>query len=170
MYLNKLINSQIKDMKKEIKISEIRNYLGTGLLFDNIEDVEENLTSKMIGLNFQYLKVLSINDGCGNTTRFDNVQTIEEDLDCIKPHVRPLSQLAQEIEHEGEKIIPLDWLWNNCQRLSETIDYKELLVDSVNLDSIIEWLPVKGLDFLCKLHFDLFGWLKNDLAIEKNKI
>ena len=84
-----------------------------------------------------------------------------------KPIVRPLSQLTQEIEHNGEKVVPLDWIWNNCQFLYDNVDYKELLVDSINLESITEWLPIKALNFLCECHFDLFNWIEKGLAIEK---
>ena len=75
-----------------------------------------------------------------------------------KPILRPLSQLTQEIEHNGKKFVPKDLLisWNiGIYNSDEGIN---LYFDEVcyeDIQKLLEW------------HFDIFGLLENNLAIEK---
>jgi hypothetical protein len=76
--------------------------------------------------------------------------------DC-KPILRPLSQLIKEIEHNGEKFVPMDVL---CDDFRETdllhFNPNDIFNQSYNLiQKLLEW------------HFDVFGLINDGLAIEK---
>jgi len=77
---------------ENIKIEEIRNYLGYKLHF---EVPECKAGYFMDGLNSDTIK-LKHEKYIGFTVSLNT-----------KPIVRPLSQLTQEIEHNGEKFIPI---------------------------------------------------------------
>jgi hypothetical protein len=72
--------------------------------------------------------------------------------------LRPLSQLTQEIEHNGKKFVPKDLLisWNiGIYNSDEGVN---LYFDEVcyqDIQNLLEW------------HFDIFGLIEKKLAIEK---
>ena len=95
------------------------------------------------------------------------------DFDCIemdifKPILRPLSDLTKEIEHNGEKFVPIEWfeekyytldLHKQCLRLLEE-DGENWInqSDYMLVTQLLEW------------HFDLFGLLEAGLAIDINTL
>jgi hypothetical protein len=74
-----------------------------------------------------------------------------------KPKLRPLSQLTQEIEHNGKKFVPIDYfLDTDCDDILNAVQIKDLRHLPYNLiEKLLEW------------HFDIYGLLENNLAIEK---
>ncbi|WP_262246969.1 hypothetical protein [Parapedobacter soli] len=80
---------------------------------------------------------------------------IIESAICVqdKPILRPLSQLTQEIECNGQKFVPSKALsmWN----------LEEITVQD------IPHIPVNLYELLLKWHFDVFGLIEAGLAIEK---
>ena len=48
----------------------------------------------------------------------------EDENECeIKPIFRPLSDLTKEIEHNGEKFVPIEWLFNNLVDESDVVEF-----------------------------------------------
>lgn len=84
----------------------------------------------------------------------------------IKPILRPLSDLTKEIEYNGEKIFPVEWLedkyfttdlHSQCNRIIEDerwINHCDYLL----IQYLLEW------------HFDVFGLIEKGLAIDKNTL
>jgi hypothetical protein len=75
-----------------------------------------------------------------------------------KPILRPLSQLTQEIKHNGEKFVPAGKMithgfHNSFWYELDKFDYRYLY--AMDLEKLLEW------------HFDIYGLLENNLAIEK---
>ncbi|PHR23622.1 MAG: hypothetical protein COA36_16885 [Desulfotalea sp.] len=77
--------------------------------------------------------------------------------DTYKPILRPLD-LTKEIEVNGEKFVPIDYLNNNGWLLDEfdLIRYNQL--DYGVVTKLVEW------------HFDVFGLIPQGLAIDINTL
>lgn len=74
------------------------------------------------------------------------------DTDNVKPLLRPLSQLTEEIEHNGESFVPIDVLgWNSYENI-----IKKGICDSVGYQYMIK---------LFEWHFDVFGLHERGLAL-----
>lgn len=69
----------------------------------------------------------------------------------IKPLLRPLSQLTREIEHNGERFVPNEWLHYNY--VGERIGLNTGTWSHRTVQKLLEW------------HFDVFGLLDKDLAL-----
>jgi len=84
------------------------------------------------------------------------------DMERIKPILRPLSDLTKEIEVNGEKFVPIEY---NAFKHS-----KEDIIEFQN-----KFIHYKGMKFgiierLLEWHFDIYGLIENNLAIDKNTI
>lgn len=80
-------------------------------------------------------------------------------LDQVKPYKRPLSQLTQEIEHNGERFVPYLRLGGRPNLKDYDIDYLSKNINHISfglIQQLIEW------------HFDIYGLIENNLAIEKS--
>lgn len=77
-------------------------------------------------------------------------------LKCIKPILRPLSDLTKEIEIEGKKFVPSDIIDSNCLRWLLVSDISEIKLHTYN--KLLEW------------HFDVFGLIGKGLAINMNTL
>lgn len=79
--------------------------------------------------------------------------------------LRPLSDLTKEIEHNGEKFVPIE-------RLS--VKSKSLLLNKEtiypNASKGIDLMCYRDIQELFKWHFDVFGLIKNELAIDINML
>ena len=89
----------------------------------------------------------------------------------IKPLLRPLSDLTKEIEHNGERFVPIN-------KILREIGYGYTL-ECYNQDKA--WIlndgyralgefPYRKIKFLFELHFDVFGLIPKNLAIDINQI
>jgi len=126
-------------------------------------------------------------------------------------YLRPLSDLTKEIEHNGEKFVPIEWLfnnlvdatdviefefgsnetpifqiddgWNHCMSLKNDYGYILCLSFDSNTKSFmlgiesrpgVEWCMISNqyemFQKLFEWHFDLFGLIENNLAIDINTI
>ena len=112
-------------------------------------------------------------------------------LKTCKPILRPLSQLTQEIEHNGEKFVPIVELakihvdygkndsnlkvdytfsrqdnvsitWNHAS-CTEPLLSDDLFIMTERIEQNRFWVIQKLLEW----HFDIFGLIENNLAIEK---
>ena len=95
---------------KQLTIKELAPYLPYGLKV--IEESTNNI-SEVDGLfndNAMHLK---------RTNRVDYFHFYPN----IKPILRSLSDLIKEIEHNGEKFVPIEWLYNNLVDDSDVVDF-----------------------------------------------
>lgn len=93
----------------------------------------------------------------------------------IKPVLRPLSDLTQEIEVNGEKFIPIDYINGEfaCS-VPNKIEWNQS-VKNKNLHFVLsEWISPQDLyglfELLFKWHFDVFGLIDKGLAIDINTL
>ena len=89
-----------------------------------------------------------------------NAKTLTE----IKPILRPLSMLDEEIEYKGEKFIPIQWLEDKYYTLSLHKECERLL--ELDGHQWINHLSYLLLIHLFEWHFDVFGLIPNNLATE----
>jgi hypothetical protein len=83
-------------------------------------------------------------------------------IESIIPILRPLSDITKEIEHNGEKFVPLRWFEN------EGWFGNDLLRGMVKNKYInIETLPYCIVEKLSEWHFDVFGLIDAGIAIER---
>ena len=86
----------------------------------------------------------------------------------IKPILRPLSDLTKEIEHNGEKFIPIEWFEDKYYTLSLHKECERLLEEDgfnwVNHMSHLLFIH------LTEWHFDIFGLIPEGLAIDLNTV
>ena len=83
-----------------------------------------------------------------------------------KPILRPLSDLTKEIEVNGQKFIPINWLENQYPNLD--LNYQcESLLDDERWINQCEYLLIQH---LFEWHFDIFNLIKNNLAIDINAL
>jgi len=87
----------------------------------------------------------------------------------IKPILHPLSDLTKEIEVNGEKFVPLTELLRLSNFDVEKMDYKEQLEF---IDSFTNTLFMTFDDGqkLLEWHFDIYGLIPSDLAIDINTL
>jgi len=81
----------------------------------------------------------------------------------FKPLLRPLSQLTEEIEHNGEKFVPKDKIPNYTKVDENGTLY--ILVDGTQWQSNpLRW-DYETVNWLISLHFDVFGLIDRGLAL-----
>lgn len=84
----------------------------------------------------------------------------------IKPILRPLSDLTKEIEHNGEKFVPIEFIeekyytQNWANQLSRCIEDERWIyhLDYYLILSLLGW------------HFDIYGLIDKDLAVDINTL
>lgn len=80
----------------------------------------------------------------------------------FKPILRPLSDLTKEIEVNGEKFVPID----KINEYDETAMSYSL---SFYIDCTLR-LPYYVIKYLFEWHFDVFGLIEKELAIDFNTL
>ena len=78
----------------------------------------------------------------------------------FKPILRPISDIMNEIEANGEIFIPLEKLesmFGDCTKLTDTMLVNSFVQNGI-VNKLIEW------------HFDVFGLIKKGLAIDINSL
>lgn len=88
------------------------------------------------------------------------------------PILHHLSDLTKEIEVDGKKFTPINYLYSmNSSKLNWDDKYQVERVSKVLLkDAISNQLPYRFMIKLFEWHFDVFGLLEKDLAIDINSI
>jgi len=102
--------------------------------------------------NIEQLKAIDteinmVNFGWGNA----------KELSEIKPLLRPLSQLTEEIEHNGEKFVPMEEIDNYH-------NFSMLRTGDLKTDPLR--YPYTIVEALISWHFDVFGLIEAGLAVE----
>lgn len=103
--------------------------------------------------------------------------SIEDVGEYAKPILRSLSDLAKEIEVNGEKFVPMNWFEKN---INKTINFYKPINENYNLSIDIEtedysqtidlfegYLTVQK---LYEWHFDIHGLIEKGLAIDINTL
>jgi hypothetical protein len=78
------------------------------------------------------------------------------DIYTCKPILRPLSDLKKEIEVNGEKFVPKDWIGYNY--IGENLDTNIATWSHRTIQKLLEW------------HFDIYGLIEQNLAIDINTL
>ena len=130
-------------MKLELK--HLAGYLPYGLKaefadYDDIEDIE-------------ILTILSLEIGSEEDFIVNQYSSF---FFQFKPILRPLSDLTKEIEVNGEKFVPKDWL--NYNFIGENMGLNIATWSHRTIEKLYEW------------HFDIHGLIENGLAIDINTI
>ena len=84
----------------------------------------------------------------------------------IKPILHPLSDLANEIEHNRDRFTPCDWIINKYPTLYLPLQVQRLIED-------INWLDQCDFMFIKHLlewHFDIAGLIEKGEAIDVNTL
>lgn len=75
--------------------------------------------------------------------------------------LRPLSDLTKPITHEGETFVPVEKY--NYLRFDEISKYK-------GGSNVMKFIQVREQDVLLELHFDIYGLIDKNLAIDINNL
>lgn len=133
-------------------------YLPYGVGFKCIDinsDEYEILTLKYIDVGFEEILV-----GCMEYDFTDLGQG--ELLICL----RPLSDLKKEIEHNGEKFVPIEWLQDKFYTL--TLDKQcEMIIEDERWINQCDYILIQ---YLLEWHFDIYGLIDQNLAINLNEV
>ena len=102
--------------------------------------------------------------------RINNHNTCDYDCNVneFKPILRPLSDLIKEIEINGEKFVPAyrTQVHINDKYLPFTVNGRIVLENRIVTNTIL----YTDMQYLISLHFDVFGLIEKDLAIDINKL
>jgi len=79
-----------------------------------------------------------------------------------KPILRPLSDLTKEIEVNGEKFIPLDYISTSIKDIKQN--------DRYLFKGLYYNLSYWKIERLLEMHFDIYGLIENNLAIDINTL
>ncbi len=141
-------------MKLELK--HIAPYLPYGLKFYNTDmEVDFKLTIQ--------------EESEPNTIDLENVISMQ---DVYKPILRPLSDLTKEIEHNGEKFVPIEYFsehYTDHLVRFEKPDYI-ILEDDYSISQNVLGAPLAIIEKLYEWHFDIYGLIENGLAIDINTL
>ena len=152
----------------------------------------------------------SVNGDCDESLCYETKDTTD-----FKPILRPLSDLTKEIEVNGEKFVPIEWLfynlieksdivqfewkfkedikpifqiddeWNHCVTFINHFQHELCFSFDSNTNSFmlgmlwdtsfgVEWFNISNqyamFNKLFEWHFDVFGLLENNLAIDINTL
>ena len=136
---------------KELTIEHLAAYLPYGVQV-KFKDPQRNMRFKRDGV-FEDLRLIGINEdyAIGSWPDF----TTHEDARWeVKPLLRPLSQLTETIEHNGEMVV-----------MSQRIDdmgyrFHPLTYDGIGVFALPYWVVCE----LHHFHFDTFGLIESGLA------
>jgi hypothetical protein len=92
-----------------------------------------------------------------------NILTLIDYDPTYKPLLRPLSDLTKEIEHNGEKFVPI--LEYEGRYIGDRIE--ECIYASISDLKFAQWHVIEQ---LLEWHFDIFGLIEKDLAIDINTL
>ncbi len=83
-----------------------------------------------------------------------------------KPHLHPLSDLTKEIEHNGERFVPIEEWTEKYYTLDFDKQMKNIISDSRWINHV-DYLLIQ---ILHEHHFDTFDLIEHGLALDKNKL
>jgi hypothetical protein len=87
------------------------------------------------------------------------------------PILRPLSEIVREIEHNGEKFVPIDKIEDIYpEYIREDFDMAEWIIDSIVGNENANGLPHGIVQKLIEYHFDIFNFIESGQAIDINTL
>ena len=131
----------------ELELRHLAPYLPYGILL--LVEYKKDFTSRE---NFRKIEKW----GLDINKPFENRKGI---ISC-KPLLRPLSDLTQEIEHNGERFVPLEML--TIRSVQDFRAYPE--------SPSVDWWAYKDVQKLFEYHFDVFGLLDKGLALNLSSL
>jgi hypothetical protein len=90
-----------------------------------------------------------------------------KELDLVKLMFRPLSDLNKEIEVNGERFVPIERLFEVESNIDRHLNYLEIEQQSL---IGMKYIPFGIVNKLFEWHFDVFGLIEDDLAININTL
>ena len=122
----------------ELELKHLAPYLGFDLVLSRAEWLTPMI---MVGLNTDDV----IHNHGASPIRY------------MTPHLRPLSQLTEEITHNGDTFVPIEYLDMYAEDLRVMIKHDVMQANMRWHDAqkLVEW------------HFDVFNLIEHNLAIEK---
>ena len=107
-----------------------------------------------------------MNASSGHSTYWCGMEYVAKRSDTIKLVLRPLSDLTKEIEHNGEKFVPVEWLEEKYYTLNlHQQCFRLLEEDGENWVNQCSYMLV---EHLLEWKFDIFNLIENNLAIDIN--
>ena len=110
--------------------------------------------------------VQMINIESGNVWLKDKSKSIGVSYDHVLPILRPLSDLTEEIDHNGKKFIPKNEIRKIVMEREGYSSYDASWLDYITsgkLEKTAFWVTIK----LFEWHFDVFGLIESNQAIKK---
>ena len=165
-------------MEKALTFNQLAPYLPFGI---RGVSKDENLGIELVKGYSTY----GMNNNINLTTNIDDI-----DIECFMPILRPLSDLTNEIEHNGEKFIPIyrlaelflyNDIHNHSLRKFEVRDNYILVtfgsqdgvnstITSVQIKTALFRMEYWQLEKLFEWNFDVFGLIPENLAIDINTL
>lgn len=115
----------------------------------------------------EYIKILQV-------LHYENRHVLGSDKH--KPILRPLSDLTKEIEHNGEKFVPLEVLNNMLFTKHSSLEYYSsehcngAILFSTNISGFNILSMNEKIQKLYEWHFDLHNLIEKNLAIDINTL
>lgn len=99
---------------------------------------------------------------------FHDIVEAQQGFESVKPLLRPLSYLTKEIEHNGEKFVPIRKLLeaNNFNLEKMETEY----INSFAKSMVEIQIAYDDAQLLLRWHFDIFGLIEKGLAIDINTL
>jgi hypothetical protein len=157
----------------ELKPKHIISYLPyglkchcSGLVVDYYEEPTIPIEVTIVGVNDWFVEINQ-----PDSTITDEYQYLD-----VFPLLRPLSDLTKEIDHDGEKLVPIEWFEvGDEEYYFHEFDFGNIKLIK-NLKSIsehncfydINYLPYSVVQKLLEWHFDIFNLIGNQLASNIN--
>lgn len=147
---------------EQLKLEHLAPYLPYGLKFWDLND-NRTFISELYQLTFN------------KSTRnwlIEDSEGILEELSLFKPVLRPLSDLTEEIEHNGEKFVPIEKLKSDlmsfwCDSFDDFLEY--LHDGNYESESLLQG-SYRIVRKLQEWHFDTDGLIEKGLAIDINTL
>lgn len=122
-----------------------------------------------------YIDVLNLRTGnvaCLNS-HYDGSDEKDESIWMFKLILRPMSDLTKEIEHNGERFVPIKWLNSNKSVTLVSGRYtngNEVVFNTRVNSSNIRFWEYCIIEKLLSWHFDIFNLIPSGLAVDVNSI
>ncbi len=148
-------------MKKELTIEHLAAYLPYGL--------QTECGHHLVGLYTHPVEAYADHDHRTlllSETKGGRVQW-EAHTHMVRFYLRPLSQLTETINHNGERFVPLDWIHQNTPiKAALSTDAKgniRLFCDNIQSSHYNAW-PHSLVRTLLHMHFDVYNLIEAGLA------
>lgn len=160
-------------MENKLTIEVISAYLPYGVRFQSTMDKPEEEYGKQPVWTARGIDIL-FGDYCITTAQNSDAYAIGT----CKLHLRPLSDLTKEIEHNGERFVPIEYFEigdddnytyefdSGNVKLIKTLE----TISKHNLQFDIKFLPFEVVKTLISWHFDTQNMIQDGLAIDINTL